>query len=256
MPTPFNHLRIALDLPPALTREVRQLVQSEWPAFLLGNIAPDVQTVSGQLREATHFFPVPLNGAPPAWQSLFARHPSLVVPRWLPPAQAAFLLGYLAHLEFDQLWISAIFEPVFGPAQAWGSFAERIYLHNALRAYWDAGDLAALPAAIGAELAEAAPRDWLPFVQDADLSRWRDEVAGQLHPNTGTTRTVQVFAERMGVDVDAFARLVTSPEELNRRVFVRFPIEHLQRYRQTALAQSMQRLEAYWKEGLIPALHT
>ena len=66
MPTPFNHLHIAYDLVAQLPAALRAPLTAEWPAFLLGNIAPDVQTLTGELREATHFFPVPLGAAPPA----------------------------------------------------------------------------------------------------------------------------------------------------------------------------------------------
>ncbi|MGQ0601344.1 MAG: hypothetical protein ACT4QE_06560 [Anaerolineales bacterium] len=249
MPTPFNHLLAAKDLLPALSDDLRPAMVHEWPAFLLGNIAPDVQTMSGQTREATHFFTVPLGGSPPAWQTLLTRHPMLASPHRLPPAHAAFIAGYLAHLEFDQLWVRDIFEPVFGPTPQWGNFAERIYLHNALRAYWDAIDLAQLPAEMGLALGAAAPREWLPFVRDADLARWRDDVAVQLTPGM-VVRTVDVFAQRMGVDVEAFARLVTSPDEMSQRVLNRVSLEQLSVYRDKALAQSMQILEAYWAGAL------
>src|SRR5688500_18895716 len=142
MPTPFTHLLAAAEL--LETGALTSSLVDDLPAFLLGNIAPDVQVLSQQSREATHFFPVPLAGAPPAAQTLVARHPGLLPLSALPPAQAAFTAGYLAHLVFDQLWVRLIFGPVFGPAQGWETFKERLYLHNVLRAHWDALDLARL----------------------------------------------------------------------------------------------------------------
>jgi hypothetical protein len=251
MPTPFNHLLAAGDLLPRLDPGLRRALEAELPAFLLGNIAPDVQTVSGQAREATHFFPVPLGRAPAARVALFGQHPALADPRRLPAAQAAFLAGYLAHLEFDMLWVRDIFEPVFGPAQTWGTFAERLYLHNALRAHWDVGDQGRLPADTGPTLAAAAPRVWLPFVRDADLVVWRDRVAQQLHAD-GRAHTLEVFAERMGVDVAAFRRLLGSPDEMAARVFTRVPPERLSRYRARALARSATVLDDYWTGALRP----
>lgn len=255
MPTPFNHLRVAYDLRPLLSAAWRARLDADWPAFLLGNIAPDVQTVSGQAREATHFFSVPLAASPPAVETLLRLFPELAQPARLPAAQSAFLAGYLAHLEFDVEWVRAIFEPVFGPAQTWGTFPERIYLHNALRAYWDAEDLKALPAETGPALAQARPpgRDaggergagWLPFVTDAHLARWRDQVAEQLHGD-GQAATIAVFAERMGVDPEAFRRLVESPAAMNERVFARVPLARLADYRAATLAHTAARLEAYW----------
>jgi hypothetical protein len=249
MPTPFNHLLIARDLLAAdLPADLRRVLAAERPAFLLGNIAPDVQTITGQTREATHFFPVPLRGAPPAHQRLFAQSPALADPARLPAAQAAFLAGYLAHLEFDQWWIRDVFEPVFGPEQAWGSFMERLYLHNALRAYWDADDLRAMPDDIAPALSVAAPHVWLPFVADRDLGRWRDFVADQLH--LGAAQTITVFAERMKADPEVFAALVNSPDEMDRRVFNRIALDRLAHYRAHALAASLALLQAYWAGAL------
>lgn len=252
MPTPFNHLRIAADLlaVPGLRTDLRALLEAEGPAFLLGNIAPDVQTLTGQPREATHFFPVPLNGAPPAVSRLFTAHPTLSVPQVLPAAQAAFLSGYLAHLEFDQHWVRAIFEPVFGPEQKWGTFAERLYLHNALRSYWDFGDLAALPSETAPALSAARPVGWLPFVTDVDLARWRDVIADQLHAGTGAEGTLRVFAERMQTDAAAFGALVRSPAAMAERVFVRVAWEDVLAYRAQALAASVQLLTKYWRGNL------
>ncbi len=250
MPTPFNHLRIACDLQPHLPPALRQALAAEWPAFLLGNIAPDVQTVSGQPREATHFFTVPLAASPPAPTALLRQHPQLAAPRRLPPAQAAFLAGYLAHLEFDVAWVREIFEPVFGPAQRWATFAERVYLHNALRAHWDAADQPALPAGTGTALADARPAAWLPFVEDRHLSTWRDQVAHQLHAD-GQSATVTVFAERMGVEPAAFHALVSSPEAMQARVFARVPADRLAAYRTAALARTAQLLPTYWAGGLV-----
>ena len=244
MPTPFTHLAVAAEL--AATGGLPPEVAAEWPAFLLGNIAPDVQVLSGQTREATHFFPVPLGDAPPAEDVLLAQHPGLAPLGVLPPAQAAFVAGYAAHLVFDYLWVGMIFEPVFGPGQTWGeSFRERLYLHNVLRAYWDAQDLARLTPATAADLAAAMPAGWLPFVEDAHLTAWRDLVAEQLG-EAGASRTVEVFAARMGADPDAFAALLASPEELDRRLFCRLPPNALAAYRAAALAESVESIVRYW----------
>lgn len=244
MPTPFTHLAVAAEL---LERgSLPATVQNALPAFLLGNIAPDVQVLSGQTREATHFFPVPLNGAPPAQRVLVEQHPGLAPLGALPPAQAAFLAGYLAHLVFDQLWVRLIFEPVFGPDQPWGqSFQERLYLHNVLRAHWDALDLARLGPAAARDLADAVPRGWLPFVADAHLAAWRDLVAGQLGA-AGSSRTVEVFAERMGADPAALAALLASPADLERRLFCRLAPGALDDYRAAALAESAAVIGRYW----------
>jgi hypothetical protein len=253
MPTPFTHLAVATEIlsHPDLAPGAQTALAAELPAFLFGNIAPDVQTVSGQPREATHFFPVPLNGAPPAGRVLLGRHPDLAQPASLPPAQAAFLAGYLAHLVFDQLWISQIFEPVFGPAQDWADFRERLYRHNALRAPLDGEDLRRLLPGTAAQLKAAEPSTWLPFEADPHLRTWRDLVADQLGPGAG--RTVEVFAERMRVDPAAFARLLASPDELQRRVLSRLPAEALSHYRASALQAAAGTINSYLRGDPLPS---
>jgi hypothetical protein len=244
MPTPFTHLAVAAEL--LADASLPSSVLPERPAFLLGNIAPDVQVLSHQPREATHFFPVPLNGALPAEQTLFARYPALQPLGAQPPAQAAFLAGYLAHLVFDQLWIERIFEPVFGPEQTWGeNFHERLYLHNVLRAHWDGLDLVRLQPSAAAALSAAQPRGWLPFVDDRYLAEWRDLVAEQLG-EAGAPRTVEVFAQRMGTDPQAFAALLASPDELDRRLFSRLSARALDEYRVEALTRSLAVIRRFW----------
>jgi len=250
MPTPFTHLATVAEIltHPALPPDAGAGLAAALPAFLLGNIAPDVQTLSGQTREATHFFPVPLEAGPPAATRLLAQHPPLARPQGLPPAQAAFLAGYLAHLVLDERWVAEIFEPVFGPDRPWGSFAERLYLHNVLRAHWDAADLARLPPGLAGHLGAAQPEGWLPFVHDQHLRAWRDLVAGQLGP--GAARTVEVFAERMNADPRVLAGLLASPDEMQRRLFVHLAPGALERYREDAVAAAAQMVAAYWRGDL------
>jgi hypothetical protein len=248
VPTPFNHLVIAQDVLSALSGAVADALLAEPTAWMFGNIAPDVQTVSHQTRYATHFFPVPLDGAPRAERVLFGAHPELADPGRMAPGRAAFLSGYLAHLEFDQHWISDIFSPIFGPHEKWSSTAERIYLHNALRAWWDAQDLATLGPEQGVTLAAAVPNRWLPFVQDGHLEYWRDFVAQQLQHRH--TRTAEVFAERMQVAVADFAALVESPEQMAARVFPHCSPEQLARYREKALIATVEVVTRYWRGEL------
>jgi hypothetical protein len=252
MPTPFTHLATAGEMlaHPDLPVGLKVALAVQLPAFLHGNTAPDVQTLSGHPREATHFFPVPLGTAPPGPTQMLARYPALAHPAALPPHQAAFLAGYLAHLVFDQLWVADIFDPVFGEEQTWASFRERLYLHNALRAFWDAQDLARLPPETAGRLKSAEPNVWLPFVDDHHLYAWRDLIADQLGPGAG--RTVEVFAQRMRVDATDFAALLGSPAELQRRVFAHVPLEALDRYRAKALARSVQVIRAYWQAQPFP----
>lgn len=233
MPTPFYHLRFARDLlaagglPPLLPRE--------WPAFCLGNIAPDVQTLTGQPRAATHFFDVPMRDLTPAWRVMFEHHPSLADPAGLPSARAAFLAGYLCHLALDQLWIARIFDPIFGESAGWSTFRQRLFLHNVLRIYLDRIDLPTLQEGVGATLRQAQPENWLPFLADHALCRWRDFVADQL-ADGAVSQTVEVFASRMNLAPTDFEFLLQSPAAMQAHIFDRLPQSSLADFRARGLA--------------------
>ncbi len=55
-------------------------------------------------------------GQLPAWEVFLENYSSLSDPRQIPPEQAAFLAGYLCHLQADWLWVKDIFDPIFGPS--------------------------------------------------------------------------------------------------------------------------------------------
>ncbi|HEX7973784.1 MAG TPA: zinc dependent phospholipase C family protein [Anaerolineales bacterium] len=249
MPTPFYHLSVAEDLltRPGLSSEALDILQQHRPAFLLGNTAPDVQTVSGQERQVTHFFDLPIfPGTQPAWERLLARCPSLVYRNGnhLPQDQAAFLAGYLCPLQADWLWVLQIFAPVFGPHSTWQTFSQRLYLHNVLRAYLDQHILRELPSSLGLDLAQASPSRWLPFVQDSHLREWRDLLAQQLRPGA-SVQTVEVFAARQGIAPDEYYRLLASEERLDQEIFARLPRRSLEAYRRELLEENTRLLNAY-----------
>jgi hypothetical protein len=247
MPTPFYHLSIAEELLAggALPAQARTLIERNRPAFLLGHTAPDVAAVFGQERAATHFFEVPLlAGQPPAWEKMLSAHPSLRFAMRLPEAQAAFIAGYLCHLQADVLWVQRIYEPVFGPAAAWDSFGRRQIIHNVLRSYMDARLPDGFARRIHLTLMQAAPYNWLPFVNDHYLTRWRDFLTGQLAPGS-VIQTVEVFAERQGVPPEFYYRLIGSEALMDAEVFSRLPRLELADYRGGLVNENLRLLSAY-----------
>ena len=248
VPTPFYHLDIAENLlaNPALANPVKKLLWEQRSAFLLGNTAPDVQVVSRQERQATHFFNLPVRAdAQPPWERLLKTHPSLAQPARIPAAQAAFIAGYLCHLQADWLWIVDIFAPVFGPDCRWETFSQRLYLHNVLRAYLDRQVTPALPADTAECLKGIRPDHWLPFVQDVHISSWRDYLAGQLEPGAAA-ETVEVFASRQGLSPTEFYQLIESEERMEQEVFIYLPRSKLKTYQQYLIESNLGLLQAYF----------
>jgi len=245
VPTPFYHLSLAEEILtyPALPVGMRLFLSEHRSEFLFGNTAPDVQVVSGQPRAATHFFDLPLQpNEQPAWEKFLAANLSLSDPGKLAGAQAAFVAGYLCHLQADIYWIRQIFIPIFGRSSRWDSFPKRLYLHNVLRAYLDRKILPEL--AGGACISSVLPDGWLPFVQDAHLISWRDFLTSQLHPGA-RIQTVEVFAARQGISPEAYYALLSSEERLDEEIFSHLPRQALEDYRQEIVQENLSLLRKY-----------
>lgn len=247
MPTPFYHLSLAQEilyhpeLPPAL----QSLLERNLGAFLLGNVSPDVQVISGQSRTETHFFDLPLkSNAMPPWQQMLHIYPNLRNTTLLPSDQQAFLIGYLCHLLADWRWVQKIFVPVFGLHNSWGTFEQRLIYHNVLRTYLDEQILSSLPLQWGQSLTLAYPSQWLPFVEDRFLIQWRDLIAEQLKPGSKIA-TAEVFAARQGLQVDEFVRWVHSPTLLQEVIFSRIPMAQLSAFRFQVVAESVRLVQEY-----------
>lgn len=247
MPTPFYHLDIAESLlnHPGLPDSTRRSLHNYRSAFLLGNTAPDVQVLSRQKRQSTHFFSFPFNpDATPPWENLLVLNPVLATLADSQEEQAVFLAGYLCHLQADWYWVKDIFLPAFGPEINWGSFPHRLYLHNVLRAYLDRHVLPGLPVNLPQLLQIARPNHWLPFTADRFLFDWRDYLAKQLEPGA-RIETVEVFAARQGLSPEQFYRLIDSEDSMESQVFIHISRDLLLEYREGLIRSNLNLLAAY-----------
>ena len=246
MPTPIQHLVLAEDnlTDSALSPALREWLAAERGAFLLGTIAPDVQTASGQSREATHFFTFPSLDTRPAHQVMLAKHPALARASHRAPAHAAFIAGYIQHLTLDELWIGHVFSPCFGRGAEWGTAHERVLTHNILRTWLDQRDGARLKCDVSAALSRVEPYGWLPFVADGHVRAWRDEIARQIVPGA-PIHTVDVFAARAHVAPAEFRGVLESPKEMQQRVFARLRPGCVDQFYTEALSVSARRIQDY-----------
>ena len=247
MPTPFYHLSLAIELleQTDLVGEASAFLNSYRGEFLFGNTAPDVQVISGQARETTHFFTLPIwkNKCTP-WQLFKGNYPCLAITASLPPEQAAFLAGYLCHLQADWFWVRDIFSPVFGAQSRIGSQEQRLYLHNVLRAYMDYRILKSLDEYVGPCLKQVNPQDWLPFTGDEHLCAWRDFLSPQLEPGAAI-QTVEVFASRQGIDPSAFYQVIESEEDMEYKIFKYVPRKNMEIYRRRVMDENSRLIKSY-----------
>jgi len=211
-------------------------------AFLLGNTAPDVRSVSGQDREDSHFYTVPRSSDRRASERLLAAHPSLAHTDALSRPQTAFVAGYLAHLELDELWLDEVFQ-VFVQG-SWAPLRQRLFLHNVLRTWLDYQAQGRLGCHVAQTLQPVRPQGWLAFVRDADLREWRDWLVRQLAPGE-RMETAEVFAERMGIPASEIDVLARSPDLMEERVFCHFSASALASFQTAGYEQSVSLVETY-----------
>jgi len=247
VPTPIQHISLAEQLlsDATLPAALRDRLRAQRGAFLFGNTAPDVQVVSTQPREATHFFEIPFRSTPQPHQVLFDKFPALAQARSLPAAHAAFIAGYICHLWLDIIWVRDIYLPAFGPDARWDTMRDRLLFHNILRAWCDQNDQRQLNADTGAALATAQPRKWLPFTADGYLREWRDLLAAQFQPGAAI-RTVEVFAARNRVAPEEFHRVLNSPAELDRLIFAHASREKIEAFYQTGHDEMAELIVDYY----------
>ncbi len=250
MPTPFQHLHYAQQilLAPSLPAWLRERIEAESGAFLLGNTAGDVQTITGQRRVETHFYSLSDLPRGPACDRLLTAYPSLADPWSLSPARAAFVSGYLVHLVWDEIWADDVFIPLYRDSAIWPDWESRFIHHNALRVHLDRESYAALDRdGVAAALESETPVQWLPFVPDAALKEWRDWLAIQLR-DPSSVETAAVFAERMAVPVTALENIVDAMAG-GRYVDVPRLDEALVHYEAAGQVSSVRVLLRYWSSG-------
>jgi hypothetical protein len=246
MPTPFMHLQIAERIwaQPNLETAVRELLAREWPAFYLGSVAPDYQTICDIPRERTHFYELPPDPLAEAHAVMLARHPELADLAELSPAQAVFIAAYSAHLMLDLRWYREVLAPLFIQSPHWQDHRQRFIIHNVLLTYLDKIALETLPADAAVTLAAAEPQAWLPFAEDGDLLRWRDILVAQLQPGASIL-TVAIYAQRLNLSPAEFAARLEDPIWMNEQLFNRVPVAQVQELLDTAVPQSVSLITEY-----------
>ncbi len=228
-----------------LSTPIARLIDRELPAFYLGNVAADFQTIADVPREATHFYPLPPARDTIAHRRMLELNPELADAAALPPAQAVFVAAYRAHLLLDQLWYWRVLIPYFVEAGGWGADHRRRFLvHNTLLTYLDQEALQTLPPTSGATLAAARPDNWLPFAGDGDLIRWRDMLAAQLRPGAAI-QTIAIYAERLRLRPEAFAANLADPEWMRAEVFSKAPLQEVRDIITHGMEQSVALITRY-----------
>ena len=93
-------------------------------------------------------------------------------------------------------------------------------------------------------LATATTQYNLPFIDPPLLARWHQLIVEQLVPNA-PVRTIQIYAQRLGITADAFAAKLNDPQWLQSQLFDRVPLEAVEAIFDQALDESVRLINAY-----------
>ncbi len=250
MPTPFTHLHIAEKMKTELAGVVGSnhgllvILRQFWPAFCLGQVAPDVQGVAGLPRAATHFYEVPPAPDNMAYPRMMAQYPQLADVVHLHPAHAVFLAGYFAHLLLDLIWFREILIPYFWEPAQKGKFPQSRLLHHVLLTHLDKLAYESLPETAVSTLAAAQPDYWLPFVTDQHLQTWRDMLLMQMQPDA-PLETVQVYARRLGTPAADFAAKLADESWMADSFYALVPVQQVQARLDSAVTESIDLVGQY-----------
>ncbi|MBL8165173.1 MAG: zinc dependent phospholipase C family protein [Anaerolineae bacterium] len=247
MPTPFTHLEIAQRLlaDDGIPASIRSALHDERPAFLLGSIAADARTESGLRREDTHFYHYELGIRNHPWRVMLQQHPILQTPR--SAAQRAFLAGYVAHLSVDEIWSLNMLGPHFA-GRDWAPRPTRFLMLHILLIHMDERDLHNLLPWQHSALGQAAPQNWLPFMNDTILCDWRDFIGQQIETE-GASQTLKVFGSRINRTPDELRAILDSPQRMQSDLWQHITPELLAQIEAEMYSHARAQLNRYWQES-------
>jgi len=192
----------------------RELIVTQWGAFLLGSIAPDARVSSGIRRADTHFFEYEPVIATPPLTLMLSRFPGLARSSVATEAQATFVAGYGAHLAMDEIWCVEMLFPHF--MRPWDDEFTSFRMLHMLLGYLDGRDYQSLPIAEQyLALSTTVPDRWLPFIPDVALTEWRDVVADQMAPGR-TSQTLEILSQRIKMSADDMRSFMTSQHKMDQ----------------------------------------
>lgn len=200
-------------------RLLHDTLTEQWPAFCLGQIAPDFSPIAKLSRYDTHFYPIPLPNEHDTIETLFAAYPSLRQAERLPAAQRVFVAGYIAHLLYDVVWYRQVLIPGFVQDPRFADRAHRRLAQFVMLAWFDQLAFRQLDRAFGVALKTAVPQNWLPFGNDAALCDWAEMIAIQFEPDQPIL-TLNVYASRVGLAPDQFRRYFEDEAWMNQCVHI------------------------------------
>jgi len=248
MPHLVFHMSVARELAERLKSPI---IDSERGAYYMGATGPDMHILSGSKRRTSHFFDLDCIEEQDCVEAFFDAYPELRDSKALAPRTAAFVGGYLTHLVIDELWITDIYRPFFGPQSSLGGDARANIIDRVLQ--YDMDLRRRQEREVMAEIRDAllaSPLDvQVKFVDNATLQRWRDVAADMLSltPNWDRFRYLAGrFLKGAGVETEQeLAEFLKTVPDLIRKAREQVGEEQLQTAVDKMMGLSLKTLRDY-----------
>ena len=175
MPHLAFHMSVARDLANVMRNAV---INADRGSFYMGSTGPDMRILSRADRMSSHFFDLDCLEEQDARESFFATHGDLRDSAALDATTASFVAGYLTHLVIDEIWITDIYRPFFGPDSSLGGDARANVLDRVLQYDIDLQRRTNRPVMdeVRREILRTSLDVHADFIDRDILARWRDIV--------------------------------------------------------------------------------
>lgn len=248
MPPLGMHVTLARELAEQLNYDA---ARTEPGAYYLGATTPDIRVLTRWDRAKTHFFDLNNFGEQRSVETLFREQPELASPKGKSKSVAAFLCGYISHLEIDEAWIVDIYRPCFGEGSVLKGDVLANLLDRVLQFELDRrqrGDPSVMPE-IHDELIKATVDEAIGFIDKETLLRWR-EVSADVVSREPTWDRFGVLASRhlraFGVksEADLAHFLDNIPDLLDQSIRAVTP-ERIEAFQETARKRALDAMRTY-----------
>ncbi len=248
MPYLALHMSVAREIANDIKHPI---LDAERGAFYMGSTGPDMRILSRADRTSSHYFDLDRLSEQNAAAAFFEAHVDLADSLQLDSGTTAFVAGYLTHLVIDEIRITDIYRPFFGPGSALGGNARANVLDRVLQYDMDLQrrkDRVVMDDIARQFLATNLALD-TALADEATLVRWRGIVLDMISRSLDWERfakTASRFLAVAGVstelEIDAFMKTLPS---LLAETKAHVGDERLAEFIQKAKAFSLNTLEEY-----------
>lgn len=231
MPLIGLHITVARELADELRHRV---INGDRGAFYLGATTPDIRAMTRLDRERTHFFTLNDFGPQSGVHRLFQEQPELKDPTTLDATTAAFMAGYVSHLEMDEAYIGEIYRPFFGERSdvaddLMANVMDRLLLYHLDKEHRE--DASALEE-IGRALTESSAEVAVDFIGRDAIREWRELQRRMVTRPPTFAKMLWRQLNAVGIEGEEAiaAFLEEHAEELLRSTIARIGPERIQQY--------------------------